>query len=320
MLAEDPTGRGRAEAQHHVGPVPRRELGHPQQRVVGRDRERTAPQPRRRVGEHGPRAQLGDAVDQLGIGARAPTRHDDAAGVLPDEGGDPGRDITVGHPRRRLRHRPRRVPGPSRCVDQRRSRRHQRLAEGQVPVHGSRQAGPRRPPRCVRPSLATTPPHRARPRAGPGRRTTGPRRRRAGSGPPSGARPRARSSGGRSAVATTSGTRPRSASSTAGWKLAAAVPDVHSTTAGRPVARPIPSGCERGRPLVEEHVHGDAIVGRERVGHGRGPGPGRDAGVGHAVAHPLVDDGPGERGVRVPAHRAPIRTPAESPAIMKPCA
>ena len=43
------------------------------------------------------------------------------------------------------------------------------------------------------------------------------------------------------AVHTSNGTRPWSASSTAGWKLAAAVPDVHSTIAGRPVARARPS-------------------------------------------------------------------------------
>ena len=40
---------------------------------------------------------------------------------------------------------------------------------------------------------------------------------------------------------TSSGTRACDASITAGWKLAAAVPDVHSSTAGRPLARPRPS-------------------------------------------------------------------------------
>ena len=50
-----------------------------------------------------------------------------------------------------------------------------------------------------------------------------------------------RSSGGRSAVSTSSGTLARSASSTAGWKLAAAVPEVHSTTTARPDRLAAPS-------------------------------------------------------------------------------
>ena len=52
--------------------------------------------------------------------------------------------------------------------------------------------------------------------------------------------PTPRSSGGRSAVHTMSGTRARSASTTAACSSAAAVPLVVSTTAGRPVAIPIP--------------------------------------------------------------------------------
>src|SRR5947209_1855176 len=49
-----------------------------------------------------------------------------------------------------------------------------------------------------------------------------------------------RSSGGRSAVSTSRGVRDWSASTTAGWKLAAAVPEVHTTAAGRPVALAAP--------------------------------------------------------------------------------
>ncbi len=45
-----------------------------------------------------------------------------------------------------------------------------------------------------------------------------------------------RNSGGRSAVSTSSGTPDASASITAGWKLAAAVPEVHSAATGRPLA------------------------------------------------------------------------------------
>ena len=52
--------------------------------------------------------------------------------------------------------------------------------------------------------------------------------------------PQSRSSAGRSAVTTISGTRDWRASSTAGWKWAAAVPDVHSTTTGRPDALAAP--------------------------------------------------------------------------------
>ena len=45
-----------------------------------------------------------------------------------------------------------------------------------------------------------------------------------------------RSSGGRSAVSSSSGMADSSASITAGWKFAAAVPDVHTTATGRPLA------------------------------------------------------------------------------------
>ena len=50
-----------------------------------------------------------------------------------------------------------------------------------------------------------------------------------------------RSSGGRSAVRTSSGTHDSSASITAGWKLAAAVPDVQTTHTGRRLALARPS-------------------------------------------------------------------------------
>ena len=52
--------------------------------------------------------------------------------------------------------------------------------------------------------------------------------------------PTAWSSGGRSAVRTMSGVREYEASTTAAWNSAAAVPDVESTTAGLPVALPMP--------------------------------------------------------------------------------
>ena len=51
------------------------------------------------------------------------------------------------------------------------------------------------------------------------------------------------SSGGRSAVSTSSGMPDSSASMTAGWKLAAAVPEVHSTATGRRLALARPSAA-----------------------------------------------------------------------------
>jgi len=52
--------------------------------------------------------------------------------------------------------------------------------------------------------------------------------------------PRSRSSGGRSAVRTTSGTRASRASVTAGPKFTAAVPEVERRTTGRRAARARP--------------------------------------------------------------------------------
>ena len=110
--------------------------------------------------------------------------------------------------------------------------------------------------------------------------------------------PVSRSSGGRSAVHTISGTRAWWASSTAGWKSAAAVPDVHSTTAGRPDALAAPRAKNGGRPLVEEHVHPDPGVAGQGQGQRRGPGPGRDGGLVDAGPGPLVDQGAGEGRLR----------------------
>ena len=51
------------------------------------------------------------------------------------------------------------------------------------------------------------------------------------------------SSGGRSALIANMGTFDRSASTMAAWKWVAAVPLVHSTTAGTPVANPTPNAA-----------------------------------------------------------------------------
>ena len=88
--------------------------------------------------------------------------------------------------------------------------------------------------------------------------------------------PVSRSSGGRSAVQTSSGTRACDASITAGWKLAAAVPDVHSTHR-RPAARERePERPKRGGTLVEHDVHAQAGVAGERERERRRTRPGRD--------------------------------------------
>ena len=63
-----------------------------------------------------------------------------------------------------------------------------------------------------------------------------------------------RSSGGRSAVSTISGTPASSASITAAWKWAAAVPDVHTSTAGPPARLGQAERQERGGALVDPHV------------------------------------------------------------------
>ena len=76
--------------------------------------------------------------------------------------------------------------------------------------------------------------------------------------------PVSRSSGGRSAVQTINGTRAWCASSTAGWKFAAAVPDVQSDDRGPARRLRQPEREERRRPLVEVHVHADPVVAGER--------------------------------------------------------
>ena len=68
-----------------------------------------------------------------------------------------------------------------------------------------------------------------------------------------------RSSGGRSAVSTISGTAASSASATAGCRFAAAVPEVQRTTAGLPVAWPAPRAtkpAERSSSTTEASIAG----------------------------------------------------------------
>ena len=84
--------------------------------------------------------------------------------------------------------------------------------------------------------------------------------------------PVSRSSGGRSAVHTISGTRAWRASSTAGWKLAAAVPDVHSTTAGRPDALAAPRAKNAADRSSRKTSTPHPGVGGQGQGQGRRAG------------------------------------------------
>ena len=63
-----------------------------------------------------------------------------------------------------------------------------------------------------------------------------------------------RSSGGRSAVSTSSGTPASLASITAAWKCAAAVPEVQTSATGRPARLGQAEREKRGRPLVDPHM------------------------------------------------------------------
>ena len=132
------------------------------------------------------------------------------------------------------------------------------------------------------------------------RGTSARRGRTGGSGRSSAAAPTSRSSGGRSAVTTSIGTSDSPASTTAGWRLAAAVPLVHSSTAGVPPS-PSPRATNAGDPLVVDDVHGDVRPRRQRQRHRRAARAGRDDGVADAVGDELVDERGAERRLDVAA-------------------
>ena len=242
----EPRGRDlarerRTDAHDEVGAVRVGEAGRAQQRLVRRDRERSGAQLRDRIGEHRPAGRRGEPGRGRGRDAGAPSGDQQTARMRAHEVGERCDVGRARRARRGRRDRPRPPAGATGRVDQRRARRQQRLAERQVEVHrpGAAARASRRP-RGSR-ARATSRPRPVRRRAVRDRRTSAPRRRRGASGRSSGPRPVSRSSGGRSAVHTSSGTRACDASTTAGWKFAAAVPEVHNTTAGRPLARPSPS-------------------------------------------------------------------------------
>ena len=87
---------------------------------------------------------------------------------------------------------------------------------------------------------------------------------------------------GRSAVTATRGTPAWAASSTAGCRLAAAVPDVVTTATGRCDPLASPRARNAGRPLVDPGVQGDPLVGGQgegerRVARARGRAPRRSS-------------------------------------------
>ena len=118
--------------------------------------------------------------------------------------------------------------------------------------------------------------------------------------------PTSRSSAGRSAVSTSIGTPDRPASTTAGCRLAAAVPLVHSTIAGVP-AEPETEGDEAGGALVVDDVHGELGAIGEGEQHRRAARTGGDDGVAHAPGDQLVGQRRAERRLGLGSRRVTIR-------------
>ena len=178
---------------------------------------------------------------------------------------------------------------------------------------------PRRWPRppTGRPATATTPGWRRRARPGSANQRTA--RPKGGVWSMVWGAPTSRSSGGRSAVQTMSGTRARSASTTAACSSAAAVPLVVSTTAGTAGGQPDPEGGEPGRALVEPDVDRHRGLAGQGQGQRRRAGSRAHHGVGHPAAHPLVDQGGGEGGLGVGIAGSPDRSVRSPRAPMPPC-
>ncbi len=111
-----------------------------------------------------------------------------------------------------------------------------------------------------------------------------------------------RSSGGRSALSTMRGTMPWWASSTAGCRLATAVPEVVTTTAGTRVSLAEAEGEEARGPLVHPHVQGQpagAVSLLQGIGQRRRARARTEHRVADPLADQLVDQHGGERGGRV---------------------
>ena len=128
--------------------------------------------------------------------------------------------------------------------------------------------------------------------------------------------PTSRSSGGRSAVTTSIGTSESPASTTAGWKLAAAVPLVDSRTAGIP-PRPRPratkaadrSSCTTWTASSGRSARASAIgVLRE---------PGATTAARTPRATPLVDEGGAERRLRVTVRLSHVVGRYDPPSVVR---
>src|SRR4029077_3922153 len=110
--------------------------------------------------------------------------------------------------------------------------------------------------------------------------------------------PMSRSSGGRSAVSTIKGTPASSASTTAGWRLAAADPEVQRTAAGLPVARAVPSA--KNPALRSSRITVTSISGCRQRATARG-----------------VEREPGETTARSTPDRANSSAIAEASAVLQ---
>ena len=90
-------------------------------------------------------------------------------------------------------------------------------------------------------------------------------------------------------MSTTIGTSDRPASTTAGWRLAAAVPLVHSSAAGTP-SSPRPSATKAATRSSWTMCSDELGPRRQRQRHRRAPRAGCDDGVTNPAPHPFVDD------------------------------
>ncbi len=209
------------------------------------DRSRLSGRSTTRDRSCGPSRRLASASATMGAPAASASRAMRRRGTIPVERSDhderpvAGRDarrepIQVGAARQPDPGTARRVAGRRAIgVGCERAVRQQRRAVGQVDLHRARRAPRSRSPRHEPRHRADGPP-RPHPAPGPGSSAY-----HLHGGPYSRAwsmvwaAPRSRSSGGRSAVSTMSGTRAWYASTTAGAKFTTAVPDVPRTATGR---------------------------------------------------------------------------------------
>ena len=163
-----------------------------------------------------------------------------------------------------------------------------RLAARPAPSARGPRGGDRHGPAHDRPGVRLASPGRRR--AAAARRTTWTCRRRGAAWSIVCGAPRSRSSGGRSAVSTTSGTRAIDASTTAGSRLATAVPDVTTMATARRDARARPSAknpAARSSSMTRTVRPGCARSGE---GQRRRARPGAHDDLGDPGRHELLDD------------------------------